>query len=166
MCATAGPPATVLPHTMVAFGCESTEAKTGIVGRLVYHVHANDPAVTTPGWPRDPMRVAVSWTTPFFGKPTCASDIKAAPALGHAGINTSSRAYNSKGSGISKGGNRSLIVQSSATGANHNEVRFVLSTQGSQSTGGLLGKSAPVTDADMSHEEISDALRTMDAIEL
>ena len=161
--ATAGPPANVLPYTTVAFGCESAGAKTGVAGKLAYHVHANDTAASLPGWPAEPVRVAVSWSTPFFGKPTCTSKINAAPSLGRTGNSSHGDKINT----IPR--TRPLTVLQAATNEDHNEVTFVLHRQQGLLSHSLFSDNSiisPAKVADLSHDEVSAAVRAMDAIEL
>lgn len=166
MRSTAGPPENVLPYTTVAFGCESAGAKTGVIGRLIYHVHANDTAVGLPGGPIQPVRVAVSWATPFFGKPKCTSEVLVAPTLGRA----AAQGDDNRRSSIGRGGSRTFVVDRTATNADQNEVTFVLRLQQSlRSTGDLFSIGSlrsPANDTDLSRDEVSAALRTMDALEL
>ena len=162
---TAGPPRSVLPYTTVALGCESTEPKTGVAGSLRYHVHANDTAVAVPGWPTEPVRVAVSWETPFFGKPTCASEIIAAPSLGRTNSQNAGYKGDSTGRSSARGGaRRSLVVQRSTTGADHSEVTFTLCLE--RSTASIFSSSSLGNDGDVSRDEVSVVLRNMDAVEL
>ena len=168
MRATAGPPENVLPYTTVAFGCESAGAKTGVIGRFTYHVHANDTAVALPGGPVQPVRVAASWATPFFGKPQCASEVMATPTLGR--VEVSAQGVDNERSSISTGGSWTFVVDRTATHADHNEVTFVLRLQQSlRSTGDLFSIGSlrsPAHGTDLSRDEVSAALRTMDALDL
>ncbi len=149
----------MLPYTTVVFGCESAGAKTGVAGRLTYHVHANDTAAALPGWSADPVRVTVSWATPFFGKTTCSSEIIAAPSLGR----TDSANHDCNGNHVGRG--RPLTVIRTATTDEHNKVTFVLQRQQGLRGTGMFGHgsiTSPANVADLSLDEISAAYQAID----
>ena len=161
MCITAGPPANVLPFTTVVFGCQSAGAKTGVVGRLAYHVHTNDTAAALPGWQTEPVRVMVSWATPYFGIPTCTSEIVAAPSLGRTGSSHDDKSP-------TEARVRPLTVLRAATNDDHNEVTFVLHRQRASGSNSSLFDNSSISSigniADLSHDEVSPALRAMDTV--
>jgi hypothetical protein len=121
----AGPPGNVVPFSTVVFGCESSGAKTGVAGRLLYHVHVSEGvaaaavAAAAGGFGGAASRVAVSWATPFFGKRACTYELLPAAVAGSGGV----RGRSSPGkaddrasvSSSGSGGSRPLVVEGSAT---------------------------------------------------
>ena len=90
----------------------------------------------------------------------------AAPTLGRA----AAQGDDNRRSSIGRGGSRTFVVDRTATNADQNEVTFVLRLQQSlRSTGDLFSIGSlrsPANDTDLSRDEVSAALRTMDALEL